>query len=104
MDSYRLMQLLGGIGNHIFEILVVGLGLLSTPFIIWFLYKFLVQRKAQEYDVPPLDRVDAMKLDTLVSQQVEAALKPMLQSNGYSEEAIRSILIRTSEKQPTFKR
>jgi hypothetical protein len=104
MDSYQLIRMMSGIGNHIFEILAIGFGLLSTPFIIWFLYKFLVQRKAQEYDVPALDRIDAMKLDALVSQQVEAALKPMLQSNGYSEEAIRSILVRTSERQPTFRR
>lgn len=104
MDGYQLMQLANGIGRHVFKILAIGFGLLSTPFIMWFLYKFLVQRKAQEYDVPALDKIDAMKLDALVSQQVEAALKPMLQSNGYSEEAIRSILVRTSERQPTFRR
>jgi hypothetical protein len=80
------------------------LGLIVWPVLLWLLYKFLVQRKAQECDMPPLDKFDAKKLDTLVAQQVEAALRPMLQSNGYSEEAIKSILVKTSEKQPTFRR
>lgn len=92
------------LSNNVFTVLFTGIGLVSIPFIIWFLYKFLVQRKAQEYDIPALDKFDAIKLDTLVSQRVENALKPMLQSNGYSEEEIKSILTKTSLKSSTFKR
>jgi hypothetical protein len=104
MDIYQMNSLFYWFSNHIFEILGIGFALLSTPFIIWFLYKFLVQRKAQEYDIPALDKFDAIKLDALVSQRVENALKPMLQSNGYTEEEIKAILTKTSLKSPTFKR
>jgi hypothetical protein len=65
---------------------------------------FLIQRKAQENDIPPLDLIDAKKLDEMVSNQVELALKPMLQSNGYTEEQINQLLTRTSLGRPQFRR
>jgi hypothetical protein len=72
-------------------------------FVIVFVW-FLIQRKAQENDVPPLDLIDAKKLDEMVSNQVELALKPMLQSNGYTEEQINQVLTRTSLGRPQFRR
>lgn len=92
------------IRNNMLQFIGGGIGVISIPVAAWLLYKFLVQRKAQEYDVPALDKFDAIKLDAMVSQRVEVALKPMLQSNGYSEEEIKSILTKTSVKNPTFKR
>jgi hypothetical protein len=86
-----------------FTMLVSGLGVFATPLFIWLGYKFLIQRKNQDYDVPPLDRIDGIKLDGLVEQQVAEALKPLLKSNGYSEEEIKSVLVRNSLKQ-SFKR
>jgi hypothetical protein len=65
---------------------------------------FLIQRKAQENDIPPLDLIDAKKLDEMVSNQVDLALKPMLQSNGYTEEQINQVLTRTSLGRPQFRR
>lgn len=65
---------------------------------------FLRQRKGQELDIPPLDLVDAKKLDDMVSKQVEEVLRPMLQSKGYAEEQIKEILTRTSLGGKTFKR
>jgi hypothetical protein len=90
--------------NYIGQLIGGGIGIISIPIAIWLLYKFLVQRKAQEYDIPALDKFDAIKLDAMVSQRVEAALKPMLQSNGYSEEEVKSILTKNSLKNPTFRR
>lgn len=72
-------------------------------FIIVFIW-FLIQRKAQENDIPPLDLIDAKKLDEMVSNQVDLALKPMLQSNGYTEEQIKEVLTRTSMRAPVFRR
>jgi hypothetical protein len=86
-----------------FSQIVSGLGIFATPLFIWLFYRFLIQRKAQQYDIPPLDKIDQVKIDGLVSQQVEKALKPLLKSNGYSEEEIKSILVKNSLKQ-SFKR
>lgn len=72
-------------------------------FVLVFIW-FLIQRKAQENDIPPLDLIDAKKLDEMVSNQVELALKPMLQSNGYTEEQINQVLTRTSLGRPQFRR
>ncbi|MEC4893084.1 MAG: hypothetical protein SAL07_07300 [Oscillatoria sp. PMC 1051.18] len=68
------------------------------------LFFFLRQRKAQEHDIPPLDLVDAKKLDDMVSKQVEEVLRPMLQTEGYTEEQIKEILTRTSLGGRTFRR
>lgn len=67
---------------------------------------FLRQRKAQsELDIPPLDLVDAKKLDDLVTKQVEEALKPLLESKGYTDEQMKEILTKTSSLgKPTFRR
>ncbi|MBD1803879.1 hypothetical protein H6F98_00095 [Microcoleus sp. FACHB-SPT15] len=65
---------------------------------------FLRQRKGQEIDIPPLDLVDAKKLDDMVSKQVEEVLRPMLQSKGYKEEQVKEILTRTSLGGKTFRR
>lgn len=65
---------------------------------------FLKQRKGQELDIPPLDLLDAKKIDDMVSKQVEEVLRPMLQSKGYAEEQIQEILTRTSLGGKTFKR
>ncbi len=66
---------------------------------------YLRQRKAQsEIDIPPLDLVDAKKLDDLVTKQVEEALKPLLESKGYTEEQMKEILTRTSLGKKTFRR
>lgn len=81
-----------------------GISGISLPILIVVLFLFLRQRKAQEYDIPPLDLVDAKKLDDMVSKQVEEVLKPMLQSEGYAEEQIEKILTRTSLGGKTFRR
>lgn len=65
---------------------------------------FLRQRKAQEVDIPPLDLIDAKKLDDMVAKQVEDYLKPLLQSKGYSEEQVKEILTRTSLGGKSFRR
>jgi len=65
---------------------------------------FLRQRKGQEEDIPPLDLVDAKKLDDMVAKQIEAALKPILRSDDYPEEQIQEILTRTSVKGRVFRR
>lgn len=68
------------------------------------IFFYLRQSKGQGDTVPPLDLVDAKKLDDLVSKQTELALKPLLQSNGYSEDQIAEILTRTSATGKTFRR
>jgi hypothetical protein len=65
---------------------------------------FLQRLQSQIYDIPPLDLVDAKKLDDMISKQTELALKPLLQSNGYSEDQIAEILTRTSATGKTFRR
>lgn len=74
-----------------------SLGGLITPIIgIALLVFFIKQVKGQEYDIPPLDLVDAKKLDDMVASQVEEALKPILRSQGYPQEQIEQALTRTS--------
>jgi hypothetical protein len=67
-------------------------------------YFVFVQRKAQEYDIPPLDVLDAKKLDEMVAKQVELSLLPLLRSKGYQEEQIDQILTRTSIGRKTLRR
>lgn len=81
-----------------------ALGSLALPIGIVILFLFLRQRKAQEYDIPPFDLIDAKKLDDMVSKQVEEVLKPMLESEGYPEEEIEQILTRTSLGGKKFRR
>lgn len=91
-----ILQLLSNIGG-------TG-GLFVLIFLIGGIVVFLKQRKGQELDIPPLDLVDAKKIDDMVSKQVEEVLRPMLQSKGYAEEQIQEILTRTSLGGKTFKR
>jgi hypothetical protein len=90
LDIYNAILALGGtFGTAIFIVITIF---------------FLRQRKAQEFDIPPLDLIDAKKLDELVSSQVEIALKPMLKSSGYTEEQINEVLTRTSFRSPIIRR
>lgn len=89
----QLLSYIGGTG-----------GLFVLIFLIGGVIFFLKQRKGQELDIPPLDLLDAKKLDDMVSKQVEEVLRPMLQSKGYAEEQIQEILTRTSLGGKTFKR
>ncbi|MEK0180580.1 hypothetical protein [Microcoleus anatoxicus] len=89
----QLLSYIGGTG-----------GLFVLMFLIGGIVFFLKQRKGQELDIPPLDLLDAKKLDDMVSKQVEEVLRPMLQSKGYAEEQIQEILTRTSLGGKTFKR
>jgi hypothetical protein len=77
-----------------------GFGVLILPIFGVGLWIFLRQRKRGEETIPPLDLVDAKKLDDMVSKQIQAALKPMLRSDGYSDDQIRDILTRTSSGVP----
>jgi hypothetical protein len=70
----------------------------------YFIYLTVVQRKAQEIDIPPLDVLDAKKLDEMVAKQVELSLIPLLRSKGYQEEQIDQILTRTSMGRKTLRR
>jgi hypothetical protein len=54
--------------------------------------------------IPPLDLVDAKKLDDVVSKQVESVLKPMLERANYTTEQIGQILTRTSLGRIQFRR
>jgi hypothetical protein len=89
----QLLSYIGGTG-----------GLFVLIFLIGGIVFFLKQRKGQELDIPPLDLLDAKKIDDMVSKQVEEVLRPMLQSKGYAEEQIQEILTRTSLGGKTFKR
>ena len=89
----QLLSYIGGTG-----------GLFVLIFLIGGIVFFLKQRKGQELDIPPLDLLDAKKLDDMVSKQVEEVLRPMLESKGYAEEQIQEILTRTSLGGKTFKR
>lgn len=82
--------------GSLFGGLFAGLGGFFPIVIIVLLWFFVKQRKGQENDIPPLDLVDAKKLDDMVSNQVEEALRPILQSNGYTEAQMEEILTRTS--------
>lgn len=89
----NLLYPIGGLTSVITVIVIIGM----------FMF-FIKQRKGQEYDIPPLDLVDAKKLDDMVSKQVESVLKPMLENKGYNEEEIKQILTRTSSGNPRFRR
>ena len=89
------MEWLGWILSSSFLLPIVGIALF---------FFFIKQSKGQEYDIPPLDLVDAKKLDDMVSKQVEEALKPILETEGYPQEQINEILTRTSLGGKTFKR
>jgi hypothetical protein len=54
--------------------------------------------------IPPLDLIDAKKLDDAVSKQVESVLKPMLEKSSYTTEQIGQILTRTSLGRTQFRR
>lgn len=69
-----------------------------------FLILFLRQRKGQEKTMPALDLIDGRKLDSMVSQQIDAALKPFLIAEGYSNDEINTILTPNSLGGPKFKR
>jgi hypothetical protein len=73
---------------------ITGLGASGFIIFVALIYFFIKQRKAQEYDTPPLDLVDAKKLDLIVSAQVHTALASLLKSEGYNEEQINQILVR----------
>lgn len=90
----------------LFGMLGLGAFASSAPLIIlgFIIFFYFRQSKGQGDTVPPLDLVDAKKLDDLVSKQAELALKPLLQSNGYSEVQIAEILTRTSATGKTFRR
>ena len=76
-----------------------------SPFLgLALLYWFVQQRRAQENIVPPLDLIDAKKLDDMVSGQAQEYLRPLLSQQGYAEEEIQQILTRTSIGRPTFRR
>ncbi|MBK1990142.1 hypothetical protein A0J48_021880 [Sphaerospermopsis aphanizomenoides BCCUSP55] len=76
-----------------------------TPVVgIVLLIFFLRQKKGQDLDIPPLDLIDAKKLDDMVSKQVEDVLKPLLENKGYTEEQVKQILTRTSLGNKTFRR
>jgi hypothetical protein len=77
---------------------------LTFGFAGYFIYFIWQQRKAQEYDIPPLDVLDAKKLDEMVAKQVELSLLPLLRSKGYQEEQINQILTRTSTGRKTWRR
>ncbi len=70
--------------------------------VIIFLY--LKYRQDEEKTIPPLDLIDAKKLDDMVVKQVEASLKPLLLSKGYAEEQINDILTRTAGVGRRFRR
>lgn len=78
---------------------VVGFLILG---VIIFLY--LKQRAAEANTIPPLDLVDAKKLDTMISAKVEIALRPLLLELGFSDEEIEEALVRTSAVSPKFRR
>lgn len=67
-------------------------------------YLFIKQKKGQDETAPPLDMVDGKKLDAMVEDQIKKALKPLLTSDGYSDQEISSILTRTSSGIPRFRR
>jgi hypothetical protein len=69
--------------------------------ILFFLWK---RRDGRAGSVPPLDLADAKKVDEMVSKQVEAALKPLLQADSYTEDQIQQILTRTSAGTRVFRR
>lgn len=80
------------------------IGSLSSIFIPLMLLFLWTRRDGRAGTVPPLDLADAKKLDEMVSKQVEAALKPLLQADSYTEDQIQQILTRTSAGTQVFRR
>jgi hypothetical protein len=89
---------------YIFNFLPGGMIGILLPVAGIALFFFLRQRKGQEGEIPPLDLIDGKKLDAMVSSRVDRALKPLLTSEGYSEEQIQAILTRSSLGGTRFKR
>jgi hypothetical protein len=71
---------------------------LVVPILIFgiIIFFYLRQKKSEAGKIPPLDLIDAKKLDTTVASKVQAALLPLLQEEGYSDQDIEKILVRTS--------
>jgi hypothetical protein len=59
-------------------------------------FLYLKQKKSEAGTIPPLDLVDAKKLDSTVASKVQSALLPLLQEEGYSKQDVDKILVRTS--------
>lgn len=70
----------------------------AVPLLIFgvLVFLYLRQKKNESGKIPPLDLIDAKKLDSTVASKVQAALLPILQSEGYSEQDIEKVLVRTS--------
>jgi hypothetical protein len=86
----------------LFLIYLVGGGIVTIVtqlLILFFIVSLLSASK-----IPPLDLMDAKKLDDAVSKQVESVLKPMLEKNNYTNEQIGEILTRTSLGKIQFRR
>jgi len=75
-------------------------GIIGVVVLFFIIRQIMMQGK----DIPPLDLVDAKKLDDMVARQVEEYLKPLLSSKGYSEDEIKEILTRTSANGKRFRR
>jgi hypothetical protein len=88
--EYLLSLVTTLLGNGIFVIAIL-------------LFFYLRQRKAQENDIPPLDVVDAKKLNAMVGKQTKIVLKPLLEAKGYSPQEIELLLTRTSIEEKTFR-
>jgi len=76
--------------------LISSIGLVPLLFFGVLVFFYLKQKKDDEFYLPPLDLIDAKKLDSTVASKVQSALLPLLQAEGYSEEDIEKILVRTS--------
>lgn len=81
--------------NWLFSSFAAIGGLVPIIVIVGFFF-FIKQKKGQENTIPPFDSVDAMKLDKMVSKQVDIALVPILRAEGHSQEKMKKILTRTS--------
>lgn len=92
-----------GIGEAIVQA-VLTIILLIFAIITGVIFLYFKYRQDEEKTIPPLDMIDAKKLDDMVVRQVEEALKPILLSKGYAEEQIKEILTRTSGRGQTFRR
>lgn len=78
---------------------VVGFVILGV--IIFFYSR---QRNAEAKTVPPLDLVDAKKLDSMVAAKVQIALRPLLSEAGFSDDEIEEVLVRSSMVSSKFRR
>jgi hypothetical protein len=69
-----------------------------VPFLVFvgLVFLYLKQKKSEAGTIPPLDLVDAKKLDSTVASKVQSALLPLLQEEGYSKQDVDKILVRTS--------